>query len=73
VDPYDSDAIAQAIERLSFDRGHYAARRSALEKASVRSWNDFALDLIKAMNLKIDGAYVNAAFAKQSGNRKHKH
>ena len=49
VDPLDDGQIIAAIEKLVFDEKHYQLRLTALQKASLRTWDTFSKELATAM------------------------
>ena len=52
VDPDDQDDIVANIEKLILDKAHREKRIAALKAARLRTWDDFAEDLISAIDMK---------------------
>ena len=48
VDPTSVDSIASAVERFAGDRGYRDRRARAIRREDLRTWRDFAGDVIEA-------------------------
>ncbi len=48
VDPTSVDSIASAVERFAGDRSYRDRRAKAIRREDLRSWRDFASDVIEA-------------------------